>query len=50
VVDIQLGVDTVDSDPVEAVSQNTVKMNAVMAVLDGLNIPATDIQTIYYSM
>lgn len=50
VVDIQLGVDIVDADPVEAVSQNTVKMNAVMTVLQETKIPATDIQTIYYSM
>jgi uncharacterized protein YggE len=50
VVDIQLGVDTVDIDPVEAVSQNTAKMNAVMAVLDKMGIAATDIQTVAYSM
>ena len=50
VVDIQLGVDIVDPDPVEAVNQNTIKMNAVMAVLETLNIPASDTQTVYYSM
>ena len=50
VVDIQLGVDIVDPDPVEAVNQNTIKMNAIMVVLETLNIPASDTQTVYYSM
>jgi uncharacterized protein YggE len=50
VVDIQLGVDILDVDPVEAVAQNTSKMDAVMTVLDDMNVLETDIQTIYYSM
>lgn len=50
VVDIQLGVDTINTDPVEAVSQNTVKMNAVMTVLDKMDIASSEIQTVYYSM
>jgi uncharacterized protein YggE len=50
VVDINLGVDTVDEDPVEAVSQNTTRMNEVMALLNELGIPAKDIQTTGYSM
>jgi uncharacterized protein YggE len=50
VVDIQLGVETIDTDPVEAVSQNTAIMNAVMNVFEKMEISATDIQTVSYSM
>ncbi len=50
VVDIQLGVDTVHTNPVEAVGQNTTQMNAVMAHLNEMQIAETDIQTTYYSM
>jgi uncharacterized protein YggE len=50
VVDIQIGVDIIDPDPVEAVNQNTTKMNAIMTVMDSMQIPGSDIQTVYYSM
>ena len=50
VVDIQLGVDTADTDPAEAGSQNSVKMNAIIAVLAEMGITKTDIQTVNYSM
>ena len=50
VINIQLGVDIADPDPVEAVNQNTIKMKAVMAVLETFNIPASDTQTTSYSM
>jgi len=50
IVDIQLGVDAVSEDPVDAVSENTSKMNAVMEVLDKLGIAASDVQTVYYTM
>jgi len=50
VVDIQMGVDTADSDPVAAGDQNSEKMNAIIAVLGEMGIAETDIQTINYSM
>jgi uncharacterized protein YggE len=50
IVDIQLGVETINTDPVESVSDNTTKMSAVMAVLDQLGVAKTDIQTVYYNM
>lgn len=49
-VDIQLGVDTVNTDPNEAVSQNSADMNDLMAVLEDMGIAATDIQTSNYNM
>ena len=50
VVDIQLGVEAVSSEPVDAVSQSTSNMNAVRVVLDTMGIDLSDIQTIYYNM
>jgi uncharacterized protein YggE len=50
IVDIQLGVDAVSDDPVDAVSENTSKMNAVMDVLDKMEVASSDIQTVYYTM
>jgi uncharacterized protein YggE len=50
IVDIQLGVETVSNDPAEAVSENTTRMNAVMAVLDDFEIPRSAVQTVYYNM
>jgi uncharacterized protein YggE len=50
IVDIQLGVETISTDPVESVSDNTIKMSAVMAVFEKLGIAKTDIQTVYYNM
>jgi uncharacterized protein YggE len=49
-VDIQLGVDTVNTDPNEAVSQNSADMNELMTVLEDMGIAATDIQTSNYNM
>jgi uncharacterized protein YggE len=50
VVDIQLGVDTVDSDMATAVDQNTIKMNAIMAVLTKLGVADKDMQTTNYNI
>ena len=49
-VEIQFGIEAVSSNPAEVVSQNTDQMNAVMNVLQSLNINDTDIQTVNYSM
>jgi len=50
VVDIQLGVDTLDSDLAEAVDQNTVKMNAILAVFAKMGVADKDIQTTNYNL
>jgi uncharacterized protein YggE len=50
IVDIQLGVEIVNPDPVEAVSENTTRMNAVMDALDKTGVSQKDIQTVYYNM
>lgn len=50
VVDIQMGVDTADTDPVAAGNQNSERMKAIIDVLGGMGIAKTDIQTINYSM
>ena len=50
IVDIQLGVEAVSNEPVDAVSNNTAKMNAVRSVLDGMGVDSSDIQTVYYNM
>jgi uncharacterized protein YggE len=50
VVDIQLGVEAVSNEPVDAVSQSTSNMNAVRAVLDNMGVDPSDIQTVYYNM
>jgi uncharacterized protein YggE len=50
VVDIQMGVDTADTDPVAAGNQNSEKMNAIITVLGEMGIADMDIQTINYSM
>jgi uncharacterized protein YggE len=50
IVDIQLGVESIRSDPAEAVSVNTAAMNDVMNVLNSMEIASEDIQTVYYSM
>lgn len=49
VVDINFGVDTVDQDFAEAVSQNTNKMNEILFVFENLGISEKDIQTTNYS-
>ncbi len=50
VMDIQLGVETIDPDAGQAISQNTSKMNAVMSALKELGVAEKDIQTANYSM
>ena len=50
IVDIQLGVEIINPDPVEAVGENTTRMNAVMKALDKIGIAQNDIQTVYYNM
>ncbi|MFL7892348.1 MAG: SIMPL domain-containing protein [Anaerolineales bacterium] len=50
VVDIQLGVDTVDSDMAVAIDQNTIKMNEIMAVFANMDIAEKDIQTTNYNI
>jgi uncharacterized protein YggE len=42
---ITLGVDTRGSDAQEALSKNATKMNAVIAAIEGLGVPADHIQT-----
>jgi len=50
VVDIQLGVDTVDSDMAVAIDHNTIKMNEIMAVFANMDIAEKDIQTTNYNI
>lgn len=50
VMDVQLGVETIDPDAGQAISQNTSKMNAVMSALKELGVADKDIQTANYSM
>jgi uncharacterized protein YggE len=49
-VTLQLGVETVSQDPAEAISENSQRMNAIMAVLADMQIPAEKIQTVNYAM
>lgn len=49
-VTLQLGVETVSEDPAAAISENSQRMNAVMDVLTGMQIPAEKIQTVNYAM
>ena len=50
VADIQLGVESTDRDAAEAISSNTMSMNAVMAAIKELGIEDKDIQTLSYNM
>ncbi len=50
VVEIQLGVETVNSDASLAIGENTQRMTAVMDVLKEMGIEDKDIQTVKYSM
>jgi len=50
IVDIQFGVDILNENPVDAVNENSLKMNSVMAVLDQMGVDPVDIQTVYYNM
>lgn len=50
IVDIQLGVDTIENEPATAVSKNTELMNEIMGVLKIIDISSEDVQTVFYSM
>lgn len=50
VVDIQLGVDTVDEEIAAAVDQNTIKMNEIMSVFSTMGVEEQDIQTTNYNL
>ena len=50
IVDIQLGVETIHSDPAMAVNQNSAIMKDVMDALLSLEIVSDDIETVFYSM
>lgn len=47
---VDLGVEVVNSDANEAFGENTTRMNAVMDVLEEMEVQEQDIQTIQYSM
>jgi len=50
VVDIQLGVDTVDAEIAVAVDQNANNMDEIMAVFGGMGVDEKDIQTTNYNL
>lgn len=50
VAEIQLGVETVDTDAGRAISENTRRMSAVMDVFKTMNIEDKDIQTVRFNM
>lgn len=50
VVDIQLGVETINNDAAVAISDNAKSMNAVMDAIKALEIEDKDIQTANYNM
>jgi uncharacterized protein YggE len=50
VASVQLGVETVNTDPSLAVNQNTERMTAVMDALTALGVEDKDVMTIQYSM
>ena len=50
IVDVRLGVETIDSDAGEAIASSTERMNAVLAAIEALGIEAKDIQTVNYNM
>jgi uncharacterized protein YggE len=50
VVNVQIGVETVNTDAGLAVTQNTERMTAVMDVLSDLAVEDKDVQTVQYSM
>jgi uncharacterized protein YggE len=47
---VDLGVEVVNTDANEAFGENTTRMNAVMDVLEEMDVQEQDIQTIHYSM
>lgn len=50
IVDIRLGVETIDSDAGEAIASSTERMNAVLEAIEALGVEAQDIQTVNYNM
>ncbi len=50
IVDVRLGVETIDSDAGEAIAASTERMNAVLAAIEALGVEAKDIQTVNYNM
>ncbi|MBN2392360.1 MAG: SIMPL domain-containing protein [Anaerolineae bacterium] len=50
IVDIQLGVETVNDDAAQAISESTAKMKAVLDAVKALGIEDKDIQTVNYTM
>jgi uncharacterized protein YggE len=50
VVNIQLGVDLVDTDPMTASKQNSEKMNDIIAMLGEMGVAETDIQIVNLCM
>ncbi len=50
VAEIQLGVETVNTDAGRAIDENTQRMSAVMGVFKEMNIEDKDIQTVRFSM
>lgn len=50
VAEIQLGVETVNTDVGRAISENTARMSAVMSVLKEMNVADKDVQTTRYNM
>jgi uncharacterized protein YggE len=50
IVDIQLGVETVNDDAAQTISESTAKMKAVLDAVKALGIEDKDIQTVNYTM
>ena len=50
IADIQLGVEAVNDDAAQAISESTTKMKAVLDAVKALGIEDKDIQTVNYSM
>ncbi len=50
IADIQLGVETVNDDAAQAISESTTKMKAVLDAVKALGVEDKDIQTVNYNM
>ncbi|HNT74209.1 MAG TPA: SIMPL domain-containing protein [Anaerolineae bacterium] len=50
VADIQFGVESIHSDAAQAISDNTTKMQAVLAAVKALGVADKDVQTVNYNM
>lgn len=50
IVDIQLGVDSVNTDPNAAIGDNNARMTAIIAAVKALGVADADIQTLSYNM